>query len=395
MTFVPSAVPSDVLNARAAVRLAYFKHKTIAHPHLVQAHERVLQAIREPAGAALIVVYGPSGVGKTTLRLRVQQQLTEAMRVELEEDPGRIAVVGVEAVASESGDFNWRDFYRRALIEVGEPLIDYKVLPRMANDPRSGGRRRVLSERSAAPEFRHALEQALRYRRPAAFVVDEAQHLKKVTSGRRLLDQLDTLKSLASLTGIVHVLIGTYELLALTNLSGQLNRRTIDVHFPRYHADRDEDVECFRRVIFSLQQHLPVFETPDLVSRGDDLYERSVGCVGVLKDWLTRSLAMALERRGGKLTIQDLDGQALNRTKLLQMAREIKEGEDRVAETTRTAEELRRVLGMGTREVGVGSELTEAGQIPSSSVAQRRSSRRRVGERRPTRDVVGTAHAAG
>jgi AAA domain len=387
--------PAELLGQSITERVAYFRHKTIAHAHLVEVHERVLQAIREPAGAALIVVYGPSGVGKTTLRLRVQQQLTEAMRVELQEDPGRLAVVGVEAVAAESGDFSWRDFYRRALAALAEPLIDYKVLPAAADGPRSAGPRRVLSERSAAAEFRHALEQALRYRHPAAFIIDEAQHLKKMASGRRLLDQLDTLKSLASLTGIVHVLLGTYELLPLSNLSGQLNRRTIEIHFPRYHADRDGDVECFRKVVWSLQQHLPAAETPDLVSRWEDLYERSVGCVGVLKDWLTRSLARGLERSGGKLTLADLDSQALSRTKLLQMAREIKEGEERLIETDRTAAELRHVLGMATREVGISPELAQAPQGASAIAAQKRSSRRRVGERRPTRDVVGTDQAAG
>jgi len=42
------------------------------------------------------------------------------------------------------------------------------------------------------------LEQALRYRSPTAFIVDEAQHFKRIAGGRRLLDQMDTLKSLAN-----------------------------------------------------------------------------------------------------------------------------------------------------------------------------------------------------
>jgi hypothetical protein len=48
--------------------------------------------------------------------------------------------------------------------------------------------------------------------------------------------------SVASPSHLLRNATGTYELLALTNLSGLRNRRTIDVHFPRYHADRDEDV---------------------------------------------------------------------------------------------------------------------------------------------------------
>src|SRR5258708_38821519 len=51
----------------------------------------------------------------------------------------------------------------------------------------------------------------LLYRQPRAFIVDEAQHFRKMASGRRLLDQMDNLKSLAGMTNTVHVLVGRSE----------------------------------------------------------------------------------------------------------------------------------------------------------------------------------------
>ncbi|MEO3706853.1 hypothetical protein [Trichormus azollae] len=33
-----------------------------------------------------------------------------------------------------------------------------------------------------APELRRALENALKYRRPKAFLIDEAQHMQKIAS---------------------------------------------------------------------------------------------------------------------------------------------------------------------------------------------------------------------
>ena len=51
-----------------------------------------------------------------------------------------------------------------------------------------------MRSRAAAPDLRRAVEYCVRHRRPAAILVDEAQHLKKIASGRRLLDQLDTIK---------------------------------------------------------------------------------------------------------------------------------------------------------------------------------------------------------
>ena len=92
------------------------------------------------------------------------------------------------------------------------------------------------SARAAGSEYHHAVERALRFRRPVAVLIDEAQHLARMGSGRRLSDQLDVIKSIANCTGTVHVLLGTYELLAFRNLSAQLSRRSIDIHFPRYRA---------------------------------------------------------------------------------------------------------------------------------------------------------------
>src|SRR5258708_15282019 len=109
---------------------------------------------------------------------------------------------------------------------------------------------------SGGAEWQDVVEQALRYRRPAAVLVDEAQHLAKMTSGRRLLDQLDVIKSIANRTGTVHALFGTYDLLAFRNLSGQLSRRSVDVHFCRYRVDNTEDRKTFLNVLCSFDRQI-------------------------------------------------------------------------------------------------------------------------------------------
>ena len=249
--------PRELLTRPVSERLAYFRSYTVAHPLLKEADAALKRAIQEPAGGSLVFVVGPTGVGKTTLRLRVEQYLKEAFLPEAKEDVGRIPVVGVEAVAPDSGNFNWKDYYQRALRSLEEPLIRHKIGPYGQDPP-------TFTSRTSGAELRYALEQALRFRRPAAVMIDEAQHLTKMASGRKLSDQLDSLKSLANLTGCVHVLIGTYELLPCRNLSAQLSRRSIDIHFRRYQADDPKDVEAFQRVIFSFQRQLPLAEEPQL-----------------------------------------------------------------------------------------------------------------------------------
>ncbi len=252
--------PGELLQRPTSERLGYFRSYTVAHPRLKAVSEALRRAIQEPGGASLIFVVGPTGVGKTTLRLRIEKELKQQFLAASEQEPGRIPVVGIEAAAPDSGHFSWKDYYRRALHALEEPLINYKL-----DSPISGSRSGEWSvaARVCNPELRQALEQALRHRRPAAVLIDEAQHFTKIGSGRRLSDQLDCLKSLASLTGCVHVLFGTYELLPCRNLSAQLSRRSLDIHFRRYRVDDPDDAIAFQRVIFSFQRHLPLPQEPD------------------------------------------------------------------------------------------------------------------------------------
>jgi hypothetical protein len=387
------AFPPDLLACPTGARLTYFVDKVVAHPRLKEAHQALWDALHQPTGASLILVCGPTGVGKTTLRRRVERQLIEEALPALEQDPGRFPVVSLEAVASESGQFNWKDYYIRALTALEEPLVPHKIddAPGAVRRDRRG---QPETWRAAAPALRRALEQALLQRRPAAFLIDEAQHLGKMASGRRLLDQMDTLKSLAALTGTVHVLIGTYELLALVDLSAQLSRRSVEIHFGRYQAESAADRLAFRSVLLTFQRHLPLAGEPDLMVWWEYLYERSVGCVGVLKSWLNRALAAALEDGGTRLSRRQLEGQAEPTRKLLSLAREIQEGEAALAGRDREGDELGRLLGLPMPALPVpalleGVVTPDRGQRRRTAEGNGRPRVGRVGQRRPVRDPVG------
>jgi putative ribosome biogenesis GTPase RsgA len=101
-----------------STKRSVFKSFTVAHPELVEAKERLLAAVRDSASNSLILVVGPTGVGKTTLLNRTEQILTEELLPDLEVDRGRIAVARVEAVAPESGNFSWRDHFKRLLFQL-------------------------------------------------------------------------------------------------------------------------------------------------------------------------------------------------------------------------------------------------------------------------------------
>jgi Cdc6-like AAA superfamily ATPase len=369
--------------------MAYFRSFTMAHPRLKEADAALKQAIQDPAGWSLIFVYGPTGVGKTTLRLRVEEHLKQSLLSALRDDPGRIPVISIEA-AADSAQFSWKDYYRRALIALEEPLVDRKISYRVRGVFRDGSGRLTLDPRAVGLEIRFALESALIHRRPAAFFIDEAQHLAKMKSGRKLQDQLDSIKSLANLTNTVHVLVGTYELLPFRNLSAQLSRRSIDIHFPRYRADRREDYVAFQSVLFTFQRHLPLPGESDLLRHFDYCYERSIGCVGVLKNWLTRALAVALAAESPVVTRKILEQTAWSVYQCERMAKEALEGEADLMENEKSRARLRKLLSLDSAVFLSPDLAISPHDVPR--VASGKSGR--VGQRRPLRDAVGVCQGA-
>jgi energy-coupling factor transporter ATP-binding protein EcfA2 len=379
---VTTGFPRELLTRPSAERLAYFRAYTVAHPLLAEAKEKLMASISESEPNSLVFVFGPTGVGKTTLRLKVEQVISNDLRSGLEQDRGRIPVVGVEAIAPESGRFCWSDHFRRLLVAMNEPLLDCKrdeetlyVRPTA-----------TFGAKSTAAEFRHAVEQALRFRRPAAVMIDEAQHLSKMASGRRLLDQLDVVKSIANQTRIVHVLFGTYDLLAFRNLNGQLSRRSLDVHFPRYRAESAAERQVFVNVVGSFANHMPLPEQPDLAGEWEFLYERSIGCVGILKQWLTRALHSVLRRNGNTIVRKDLEAQALSVMQCEKILSETAEGESRAAEPAEARGALQMRLGLPNCAAHRIDEVNKP-VIPRST--------RRPGMRRPKRDRIGVTVNAG
>src|SRR5712691_6150382 len=151
--------PPELLKQPEAKRLSYFRSYTVRHPQLKEANDSLGSAIDDAIPGSLILVCGPAGVGKTTLRLRTEQLITTEMLKELEANPGRFAVVGLEAIPPDHGNFNWKDFYRRLLIRLDEPCIDYKINPSAFSGNGWPYRQAKTAPNAEGAELRQATEQ--------------------------------------------------------------------------------------------------------------------------------------------------------------------------------------------------------------------------------------------
>ncbi|MFS0520189.1 hypothetical protein ACEYW6_36695 [Nostoc sp. UIC 10607] len=64
--------PKQLLEQSIPERIAYFKNYTMAHPKLLSASQKLMLTVEEPAATSLMFLFGPTGVGKTTLLRRMR-----------------------------------------------------------------------------------------------------------------------------------------------------------------------------------------------------------------------------------------------------------------------------------------------------------------------------------
>ena len=358
-------------------KLNKFKEYAVSHPHLAKVDQSLMGAIKEPAGFAHVLVYGPSGVGKTTMINQIARRLNgSSPTANISDQRGRnkrqlppMPLLLLETRPSDGTTFNRADYYRTALKLLGEPFYERRLLVDVDTEQaweKKGRSRSKASQFNDSPELRHALEEAMAFREVQAVILDEAQHLMKVGTGRgagKLLDQLDWIKSMTNVTGVLHILIGTYELLNFQNLSGQASRRGLEIHFPRYLFQQEQDRLDFQGVLLALLKQVPLeTDIPTLMQEWFYFYERSIGCVGVLKDWLIRTVAAILHDGGEVLSLEKLSEHALQVGQCERMAIDAIEGEQKLSYMASRREQLWRLLQMETAEIAFSGVATSEGK---------------------------------
>lgn len=340
--------PSELLTQPIQNKIEYFKNFTLVHPHLKQTYDDLLNSIKYSTPGSLIFLYGPSGVGKTTLIQKAYKDFFDLVYIEMLANPSKLPAVLVRAIATDGGMFDWKDYFKRLLLASNDFISDRTVNDKRWENIIYQNNKILNKENTSSSIYRKAVENSLRYRNPAALFVDEAQEIGAVATGRKLLRQTNVLKSIAEETKINHVLCGTYELLPLRNLNGQLSRRSIEIHFPRYDAHDSDQSMMFRTVLRTFEKFIPLPEPPDLVNYWEYIFERSIGCIGTVKDWLIRSLSWSLEQNKQTLTLSDLQKREPSIAQSKRSLEEILEGEKNLKNEKQEVDKLRFKLGLST-----------------------------------------------
>jgi hypothetical protein len=358
------------MNRARQARYEEFRSKVRAeHPRQVSVHLEVRRSLEmHRSSGGVTVLTGPTGIGKTNLIERIRwESVKEYKALPALETDGQVPFLPVTAMPPQHDTFRFPSLFRSILDATDEVLRDaHGARPAALNMTSDGLQTAALN--------------VLKNRRPLVFCIDEAQHITYAVKEMRLAQHLDLIKWLATESKRPLLLVGTYELLRFSRISGQLGRRVDHIAFSPYDWVDDQDRRDFFRCLRFFREKLPVRLGIDIEADAHQrfLYAGCVGSVGLLKEWLERTLYRCLEDDRASITLEDLKKARMAGGKLEKIAEENEHG----------LEELRLIEGDDRRLAQM------LGMVEEKAPPKRPAGALRPGTRKLTRDPVQVQAAA-
>src|SRR5438034_3320420 len=69
----------DINHLSIEEKKARFRQVTVTHRLLEQTHRKIVRVVREPAGFTFVLIYGPTGAGKSKMIETIVGQITETL----------------------------------------------------------------------------------------------------------------------------------------------------------------------------------------------------------------------------------------------------------------------------------------------------------------------------
>lgn len=262
----------------------------VEHRNWQEALALVFALLTTVSPGEVICITGPSRAGKTRLIRELSKLLIgDGSHI----GKGEIPIVTVEAVnCSSNGSFSTKSFTKRLLRAVQHPIY-------ASEEPDQLTKRDQISEDT----YRQALELAFVARKVRYLFIDEAQHAKYVSrNAQGAYALLDSWKCLAQVTGVILIIVGAYPILDIIRNTPHMIGRKHQINLDRYQPTPN-DLEEFKGI---LEQYGSIIgATKVLLKDIEYIYKKSLGCIGLIQNWLVTASSLAAVR-GTELTFDIL-----------------------------------------------------------------------------------------
>src|SRR4051812_4179015 len=157
-------------NANSVKPLSHF---IVQHARFSQLNDDILTHLQNPNDHSLLLIIGPSGVGKTTYQYYLHDLLQSRIKLGVEDNFG--PPIYIEVPVRKKNEFPWRSFLEELLIELGDDGVNGKVdFDQMISTLKKGGKPSSRST-STLGQFERIVIQRINKLRPIAIIMDECQ----------------------------------------------------------------------------------------------------------------------------------------------------------------------------------------------------------------------------
>lgn len=298
------------------------KTQVLEHREFSRVLNLLLAKIAHDHSTGFALCVGITGVGKTTLLGRLLYLLTEQAAKHPEK--GLSEPIALTLVEPERKPFSWPDFYRFTLsTELNIPFLEQRRnLEKAIRTYVEEGVKKQIKAQTIA-DLRRLFIETTNSRRCIALLIDEIQALCKVSNNVDAHDNLDVIKSLSDLIEVPVICFGTSAAYEMLYKNEQTSRRADMIHFQRYGMS-STDMEEFASVVHHIEHSLNVPFHSGVLDDIEYIYAHSLGCVGILMDWVKMSIALAIENGHSSICKSEFREKALSSLQLRSIADRIK-----------------------------------------------------------------------
>src|SRR5436190_6537804 len=315
------------LTSEARAKLDAFKAVTVKHARLQEIDDQMSLLVEEHTDATHVLLYGSGGVGKSKVLEVVAERFNAC-------EPNRLVVpvVPLEPIPPDKGPYLRIDYYRQILKALKGHLLVKEILMTIAPLMAAPKATHVRFGITDWLDLRDAAEQALICAQVKAVFADDGHRIMQGDGRQSVDEQLEWIKSLSNRTKVLHVFAGSYQLFSFRNTMGQLARRGRDIHFERYHVNDKEERKAFAGAMQYLLERVPLdVDVNAFLKRWRWFAEGSVGCVGILRDWLVDAVTATLVQGGTSLTEEVLTQTMPHPARRVSLEMEARAGEHKIA----------------------------------------------------------------